>query len=673
MEDVKQKIKENRVMFKKDIEPELKSIIFQMLQMIPKTRPSVSEVLRNPFIRKVRDQMDDSFFAAKPPNQQTKKVSQQPSLDMANLFKKKGNPKSQDVQKKNFLLFQNKGRPAKKGHSSDVKATPSKGVPKMGRNLSKQLFNLKSSSQLGLGSKFVPSRNAKIFNSSKQIVMSSHEKTSHRLNQSEGNLGPVWNGQNWSQVEQSFQGKALLSRPGQVFKLVQNPKFRNLMFCKTDPAGGKRLQPQSGGVQLQADSEKNHFSKKKKNPKVEVIQATENLNDSVRLFKQKAERDSKRKRKFHELMLQGKPRKVQKHSDSSKENKDESADKVKTQVSSIGNLKRLLKKSREGKKEFSIHLENPTSSKMKQNYRSYNPHQSHTKQPSTGDSLLLNLHSRGVPRHEQLQKKTKFQSFVLPGRKPAPQVQYLHSGQGPPAHAKSRSFNDNTIKTKLVMTRKDSINDLKKKINNRRAAHQKLRTNSSFQLSEPPAQKEAGQLLNKRIVSRKNPSRQQLRHLLPTLKRNHSTAHALVQRQPGPLVGSVAENPPGAPIPDARKYYRKRVPVHNVFQLDPKKPGNHSLSFSQRAHTLHQKPLFLKLKGHSHRNISTNIYRVHELNTSQTNNYQSVQKHAPAFEDLLRNPYASSTGQKYSSVNGVLGNISIGETQHVFRKVEFNA
>ena len=59
MEDVKKKIKENRVVFKKDVHPQIKDIIFQMLQMIPRKRPSVSELLSQHFFKEVQNKMNN--------------------------------------------------------------------------------------------------------------------------------------------------------------------------------------------------------------------------------------------------------------------------------------------------------------------------------------------------------------------------------------------------------------------------------------------------------------------------------------------------------------------------------------------------------------------------------------------------------------------------------------
>lgn len=63
MGDVKQKIKKQKISFKGDLEPEVKTLIVNMLQVDPKRRPSVAQVLEYPFIKSLKQSMDDNFFA----------------------------------------------------------------------------------------------------------------------------------------------------------------------------------------------------------------------------------------------------------------------------------------------------------------------------------------------------------------------------------------------------------------------------------------------------------------------------------------------------------------------------------------------------------------------------------------------------------------------------------
>ena len=46
MGDVKLKIKKNKIIFKDDLEPEIKKLILQMLQVDPKKRPKVADILK---------------------------------------------------------------------------------------------------------------------------------------------------------------------------------------------------------------------------------------------------------------------------------------------------------------------------------------------------------------------------------------------------------------------------------------------------------------------------------------------------------------------------------------------------------------------------------------------------------------------------------------------------
>jgi hypothetical protein len=692
MEDVKKRIKENRVIFKKDIEPEIKSIIFQMLQMMPKMRPSVSEILRNPFIQNIRQKMDTSFFAKNQQSIRTSGDSRNGRNDhMGHPSKKGGNfnkTKSQDVQNKGFMFFQNKKIFYKKGQSSDIKPIVPKGAPinsSLVKNLSKKFSKLKSSKCLNKTTNYKFQKNDKFYNSSKNIVSSSFDNQSRpkggKLNQSLGDLQPFgskhkfMNPNNFKLMNGQYMQQMMDSNN------LLRQKFGKKMICKTDPIQAqknKRLYPVVNNFDK---GNGNKIFSKKKQMKVEVIQGNEELNNSMKMFKNKNQTNSKSTKKKE-------PKK------SSKENmhifpNSKNQFKPKQDPSSISNLKRLLKKSKETKnaqKEFTITL-NSKHSSQNQNYISYNSHAFKPKAVLLNESMNLDF-----KQTNQTSKKSKHRSFILPKKKLKNDnsVRYINAShhQKAPAHIKSRSFNDNTIKSKLVMTRNDSIHDLKKKISNRKLNDSKQRNKSTYNNSSQSNKinSEQSQLMNKRIVSRKNLGKQQLGHLLPTLKRNHSTAHTLVHKTLHVGTGSLSKNQnqvktPQSPINgfNVKKYYEKRMPVQNVFQLQSNNPGgfnNNSFSYSHRVNNLNQKPLFSKMKGHSHRNISMNIYKINESNASLQQGHSSVQKQASHYSKNFQSAHQYSSKQfmkNYVSVNHSIANPMTNMFQPLTRKVDFNS
>jgi len=63
MGDVKNKIKKQKISFKKDIDPEIQKLIIQMLQVDPNKRPTVNQILNSPFIQQINQSIDDQFFS----------------------------------------------------------------------------------------------------------------------------------------------------------------------------------------------------------------------------------------------------------------------------------------------------------------------------------------------------------------------------------------------------------------------------------------------------------------------------------------------------------------------------------------------------------------------------------------------------------------------------------
>ena len=56
-ETVKKNIKRNKIVFRKDINSEIRRITIKMLNMYPKHRPTVSEVLEDPFFTNIRQKI----------------------------------------------------------------------------------------------------------------------------------------------------------------------------------------------------------------------------------------------------------------------------------------------------------------------------------------------------------------------------------------------------------------------------------------------------------------------------------------------------------------------------------------------------------------------------------------------------------------------------------------
>lgn len=65
MGDVKQKINKQKISFKNDLDPEVKNLILSMLQIDPHRRPSVAQILQNPFFNNLKQSIDDQFFSNK--------------------------------------------------------------------------------------------------------------------------------------------------------------------------------------------------------------------------------------------------------------------------------------------------------------------------------------------------------------------------------------------------------------------------------------------------------------------------------------------------------------------------------------------------------------------------------------------------------------------------------
>ena len=639
MEEVKKKIKENRVLFKKDVEPEIKSIIFQMLQMIPKMRPSVKDLLKNRFIKEIRNRIDDKFFSRN--GQVKKEISSNFPETCINAFEPN---KLEELLPINGTSAQNKQKDYfKQNNNSTGKSVMSKPLKlnkKLSKDLTKQFLKTKSSKYLQNSLQNVPEKGNKLFSSSRQIKrLQQVNPSSSKLNQSFGDV--LWNRKlnNIRHVESK-----------KLFQSVNTHVFEKKVKCPTEPSS--KLKGKGAVLENTHDPlfEINQalFSKKK-GMKVEVIPENQVLNDSMKVFQKQNEKVNKRLKngcqgisKKKKIISSVFPKEEAKKG-KSKENKEAKLGEIKQKSevipSSICNLKRLLKKGKEdkatkSKKEFVLNLKNFDSSKKdsKLNYMSYCLKPSKVAEKSTFHNESLHLkpkakissHIDNSFKNEKV-NRVHYQSFALPRKKTKNEksVHFIKSKvrREPQTHVKSHSFNEASIKSRLILRRKESINDLKKKISNRHIelnAAKPSTTNTS---------------LNRRIVSRKKQNKGQLNHLLPTLKRNHSTAHGLIPKITN-LTNSVNKNTvfqksQKNPVQgfNEKGLVENHLPAKNVFQLSRNKDKGvsmNSFSYSHRVENLNPKVLFSKLKGHSHRNFSISKHNVIDNSTNFKKMYQSV-------------------------------------------------
>ena len=52
--DVKAKIQTGKIMFRKDLDPAVQDLVKSMLQINPRRRPSVAQILQSPFIQSIK-------------------------------------------------------------------------------------------------------------------------------------------------------------------------------------------------------------------------------------------------------------------------------------------------------------------------------------------------------------------------------------------------------------------------------------------------------------------------------------------------------------------------------------------------------------------------------------------------------------------------------------------
>jgi hypothetical protein len=627
MEDVKKRIKENKVIFKKDVDPEIREIIICMLQMAPKKRPTVQQVLNLPFIRGIRGKMDAVFFAQKT---QIEKVV----------------PKKGDLNEKlnhsNGTFFggyesMNNGKLGGEMKSQKSKIEVGKWGLGSGNSKMNQSFDFKKkqynsnfqSNQMN----YIPEKNPVMYNSTRHITKEKSNYSRHVISSKKNDIF-----QNLEKYKPQIKSNKLF--------LSYSEKNGGDDKCITEPSSIVKTSSYFSGN----GSRKISFYSKKKDFNVDVIR-NDSMNLGLNMFK--------KKNKVVVEQVNGKKilgsyfgdlRKIQKSLEkrnSSKENnKNILSKKIEIQkkevpLQSKQDLKLLLKKHKIDKKqkEFTIKEvpENSDKKKLSKNYITYKSGSRRGLNKSFNHEILGNKIKKNMLSRIQngSKKGISHHSMAMPRKKLKQQksVRYINCDwtKQSSVHHKSRSFNENTLRTKLVLRRKDSIQDLKKKLSNRqiqilKRPKEKIKLNISYQNSNQinplPKNSKLG------------------------LKRNLSMATGVAVQIPKIIHGSE-----GKPI--AQKSLQsvinnfnvsKQREATNVFQLQSsKRVPIKSFCFSHRVDNLNSQ-VKSRLKGFSQRNVKNEISFVNksfqkmELAQNCSSRYQ---------EPFVKPKYMSQMHQKW--------------------------
>lgn len=667
MEDVKQRIKDNRVVFKKDIDPPIKQIIFQMLQMAPKKRPSVKEILQNPFIRTIRSQMDAKFFvkgAQLPPKSPV--GAREPRFDFNDFIP----PNQQNREWKNNPNSRHENNSQSKAQHESWGVESSRQINRS-QDPAKNYFKVKKNKFFSSQQNELPK--PKIFQSTRQIPGAGHQNQSFykglSMNQSahQGNA---------SLSSSEKQGVGQRGYPGanKLFHFYKEKGLGEGIKCKTEPSSLSKQINYSSGHGKASQKYFSIFSKKKK-------ANTESMHKdfskfSTKLFKKKQEAtfqkiNNKHKfASFHNKIPNPNSREnlTFDKRDSSKENKKElesaQGDSASLFVGGKSNLKKLLKrhqneKAQKDKKEPVMKPRDKSSSTKKNPNRNLGTSQK-KHHFDMNRSFNNDLMRKRFGQHQQGSRKgmsREFNPMANQSMGGAPRkmkqqksVKYINcEWRQPVSHVKSHSFNDTTLKTKLVLRRKDSIQDLKKKLSTRKIESilQKPRHKSNFLNVSYNNQ---GLLGDK---AKKQPQRDYSRM---GLKRNHSMATGLV-----PKITKTIQSSGKNPVVQKTLHgmihhfklnsYEKRQPVSNVFQLNskPKKAEKtKSFCYSHRVDNLNPKAIMSKLKGISQRNIP-NPAGAMPGKINFTKVYQTQNSSSRYQEPTVKTNYFSRNEQNWKS------------------------
>ena len=645
MEDVKKKIKENRVVFKKDVHPQIKDIIFQMLQMIPRKRPSVSELLSQHFFKEVQNKMNNPTLKQQLEIKKNfiKQDFKKKNFNGENLDyfknKKKINLKNDFGLKNNKKIFLKKKK-------SDLNNLEKSKIlyHNMHKNneFIKKNHKMKSSKIINNTSKLGSKLAQKLFSSSRQIVQTEKKKSPQaqkkKLYQSFNIEQPIKNNIEIDKIK--LKSSRFLNNR-KLFQSFNNHIYESNEKSKSNPNNCINLNDQGNKQNDISELFKNNkivFSKKKK-INYEIIKEDETIKNSNNLFDKNNESLIKNtiieNSCIDNININKSLKKTPEKRDSSKENKNQKVLKKK-QISKSpnlisNNLKKLLLKdkdlSKNNNKRNIIQKSTEKLLSRKKNisrhYVSYSKcntsYSNNDFIPSKKLNTLLNRVksqkskknlnqfptsnnlNKSINKKINLNKNKNYQGQKLKHNRSVRYINCSWNSQAP-SHNKSLSFNDMNLKTKLVLKRKDSIKDLKKKISNRQ-----IKENDS------KVQKKSG-FLNIELDQTSNKKKKaDLKHILPTLKRNHSTVAGIVPKIVK-LTGSSNKLQETKKIQhrkmkkfDIQNYLQKKKASENFIQLNGKnKHSNNSKSFchSHRIDELNPRTIFSKLKGYSHRGES---------------------------------------------------------------------
>ena len=664
MEDVKRRIKENKVIFKKDVDPEIKKTIIYMLQMAPAKRPSVAQVLEIPFIREIRNQMDAKFFATK------NKIEK----NSAKTDNKNSNEKINYSNLKFFGGFEsNNNKPIDKADKIN-----NLNLMKWNSNASKtknlnQSFNLKASKY---NSKFqsnqmnyIPEKNAKIFKSTRNII---NFKNHENLNYSR----PIVKNKKKKKTQlkkfNEFKQKHHIIKNNKLFHSYNEQNKVNGDKCITEPSSIlKNSNYISGNI-----NKKMSFYSKKKELNINVLK-NDSLNLPINMFKKKnkiaIENVNENKISNSYFGDYPKDKTSNEKRNSSKENNNNIGIN-KTQLNqneipdqSKKDLKQLLHRNKMSKpKEFTIKPTLPESNNklnLSKNYITYKSNGSKGLNKSFNYELLGNKIKKNMLNNIKNLSKQELshQSMVVPKKKLKQQksIRYINCDwtKQSSIHHKSRSFNENTLKTKLVLRRKDSIQDLKKKLSNRQIKNILQKPNSKIENLNRSYQNP--QILKKQPKSKHKHG----------LKRNLSMATGIAIKPVTPNHGSE-----GKPIAQKSlqsmiqnfNISKKREPITNVFQLQSnnKRVPINSFCFSHRVDNLNPQIIKSKLKGFSQRNIVRLNHETSFTNKSFQKVFDSTHISSSRYQEPFIKPkYVSDMHQKWRKrykSGGITDNIKQG-------------
>lgn len=628
MEDVKQRIKENRVVFKKDIDAEVRAIIFRMLQMAPKKRPSVSDVLQTPFIRGVRQRMDSRFFVngarAAPPTPESPTgpgpifndfVPAQLQSPPSDAWRKKESPA------KDLLV------PGKGGNGPQRSGNRSQDAQKRAPGGWKHKFHSSQANQ-------VPGAEKKVYHSSRHLLEGLQPNAPGRglaLNQSD----PRGRGR-LAGLEQAKLEAARMLGSKKLFQSYNERVFKNAK-SKTEPSS---LAKGRGPAQVPYSI----FSKKKK-ANTEALrcdsgrQPKNYSGQKEELLYRKGDAGAFGKKGFVQA-ARTEPS-AHKDGDSSKENLrgsgkgQRSEDLQEFSQSGRSNLKKLLKRSQDER------TRGRTGSAKKTGLKKTGLSRPKTRVEASRSFNQAMMRKRlghyvgGLQRDCSRERRVVAHQSMAAPSKHGRSVKYINCDwKAPSSHAKSHSFTDASLKTKLVMRRKDSIQDLKKKLSTRKIESllQKPRAKGAFLNALQNAQ------------SRADPQRM-------GLKRTHSMATGLAPKMVKGVKSSgknpVVQRSLGGVIHHFKVgSFDRRAPVSNVFQLKPKAEKTKSFCFSHRVDNLNAKTIMSKLKGFSQRNMP----KVVAAKTNYTQIYQSLHGSSSRYQEpVVKSKFLAHNPPKWRS------------------------